>query len=275
MVYIEYGHRNDFICRTQKLILQRPWTPTVRKKKIIAEESLPKLVNLGSLIGRNILQYSLKRTAPAYRITGRIEKKIKSSTPSPAAYDISGLTCRGKFTCVTPTLKGLRECKQKLETPGPERYKSSKAYKNAHKNLPMYSFGYKRKIVRNEIIPGPNVFALPSMVGPNVVGKARCAPAYSLTGRIDPNSKFLTPCPTTYTPVIDCSKKNLPKYSLRGHCHQINSQKQIPGPAAYCPQSYNRYKSAPEISFAIKHSPYSGRPLPKCLDPVTGICKCV
>ncbi|XP_037934702.1 outer dense fiber protein 3-like [Teleopsis dalmanni] len=269
MVYVE----PDFpqfktICPPNPRVVQKPWTPHVRKKKIAAEVS-PKFVNLQSFIGSRILEYSTKKAAPAYHIGRKYKQKLTIGNPSPAAFDLTGLSRRGKAACNAPTIRGLPERKQKPETPGPFTYIVDDGF--SARTIPQYTFGYKRKIKELFVTPGPDVFKIASLLGGSFDTKIKNPPSFTMRGRGKAffDIGFKTPSPVDYTPV-DPSKRNYPKYSFRDRYHEITTQKHFPGAGYYCPERVNVHKTSPAFTFLMKHSKYLGvrkaHEFPTCIE---------
>ena len=61
-------------------------------------------------------------------------------------------------------------------------YYAEKAHPPQEKHAPAYSFGKKTHIPSRHPTPSPSAYTLPSLIGPNTVGK-KSVPAYSMTGR--------------------------------------------------------------------------------------------
>ena len=118
------------------------------------------------------IKESTKSKAPAYTFGGRFKAKVEPVSPSPNAYNTTGITTRGtewqtKENKIKKIYSGksepaaatlhikLRDLK-KFSTPSPGAYNPQQAEKETRKSAAMYSFGIK--VLEKGISSGPGTY---------------------------------------------------------------------------------------------------------------------
>jgi hypothetical protein len=125
------------------------------------------------VLDQNIKE-SMKSKAPAYTFGGRFKSKVDPVSPSPNAYNTTGITTRGRVGKRYATINQFRSGKsepaaatlhiklrdlKKFSTPSPGAYNPQQAEKETKKSAAMYSFGIK--VLDKGISSGPGTFQNP------------------------------------------------------------------------------------------------------------------
>ncbi|BFF95534.1 outer dense fiber protein 3 [Drosophila madeirensis] len=241
-------------------IEQRPWTPTVRTGRIAAETATPgpAIVQLPTLIGSKVPD-SKKKGAPSYSFGHKLGSKYETFGPGPAQYNVTGLRSKGKDYPRAATLQSRPKELSRFSNPGPGEYNVQPAAKAVIDATPMYTFGQKPPDAKFSLIPAPNVYKIPTVLGSSKEGKIRSAPAYTMAGREKPPliPALVMPGPGYYDGEFTAIKPKPPVYTMRGKYKLVGDDAK-PGPGAHCPEKYWEKRSTPAISFGIMHSPFAG-----------------
>lgn len=204
-----------------------------------------------------------KNKAPAYSfgIRGKAQDKSECS-PGPAYHLPDKLTRSGPDGAPKFSLKGRPNMQSSFKTPGPDAYYAEKVVPLKEKRAPAYSFGSRTRYFQKDNHPAPNQYSLPNLTASKVPHKLTM-PSYSMTGRSKTGSFHedlqKTPGPGTYKVVNPkVYKQKYAEYSMGGRHNMPGDSTQKPGPGAHSPEkTYATKKSAPNISFGIRHSEYT------------------
>lgn len=211
-----------------------------------------------------------KHRKPAYSFGTKSSKLGQNTSPGPAYYINSRITRNGMDGTPAYTLHYRTPLQNSFKTPGPGSYAPEKHQTPKHPHPPSYSFGSRTPYSKRDATPAPNAYGLPTVLGPNAVGK-RSYPSYSMTSRSKVGSFHedlkKTPGPGTYRVTLpDNYKCKRPAYSMGGRNFVPGDSTRKPGPGAHYPENvYVTKKIAPKFSFGIRHSEYMA---PLIVDPV-------
>ncbi|KAI0229339.1 Outer dense fiber protein 3 [Lamellibrachia satsuma] len=206
---------------------------------------------------------SIHTKGPAYGFGIKHGNFSDDCSPGPCYFPDSKVYRDGRDGTPHYTACGRQKELSSFNVPGPGRYFPEKSGPSASYREPHYTFGMKHRNLKLDNMPAPNVYTLPRMLGPVVVGDKIQAPCYSLVGRSkvgglsDDIQK--TPGPGTYE-VTDQKvyKMRNPAYSLTSRNNPPGDTTMKPGPGAHSPEKVWKHKTeAPHFSFGIHHSQYT------------------
>uniref|UniRef100_A0A8C5K2I7 Ciliary microtubule associated protein 1B n=1 Tax=Jaculus jaculus TaxID=51337 RepID=A0A8C5K2I7_JACJA len=142
--------------------------------------------------------------------------------------------------------------------PNTGRYFPERAGNATYPSAPQYTIAPRNwGVLSKQETPGPGTYAVPSLLGPRVIGKVS-APTHSIYGRSAVGSCFedlsKTPGPCAYHVVSpEIYKTRAPHFTMlaRTSLPQDNTLK--PGPATY---NVDQHQKPRGWSFGIRHSDY-------------------
>ncbi|KAH8030279.1 hypothetical protein HPB51_006711 [Rhipicephalus microplus] len=146
-------------------VQQRPWSPTKRRGPISSDFKTPGpgAFTIPSTIGEKASTNVTKgQKAPAFTFGTKTEEKRDLFVPGPGAYNIAGLSEKGKETVPAPTMAPKLREPEGFKTPAPGAYNPEKAEQCVLSAAPMYTFGSKIRDPKPADIPGESGNAVDS-----------------------------------------------------------------------------------------------------------------
>ena len=151
-------------------------------------------------------------------------------------------------------------------SPGPGAYNTDKPPLK-EKIAPHYSMSPRTSPRRVDFTPSPNMYALPSTIGPKVPDRKGGTQA-SILGRtnyLDFSADLAkTPGPAKYGALPPSqTKKRAPAYSLGGRAKTPRDINNVPGPGQYSPETVHAHlEASPRYHIGVRHSQYIMPTLP-------------
>ena len=145
-------------------------------------------------------------------------------------------------------------------TPGPGSYNTDSP-PLWEKRAPQYSISPRTKQRSVDKVPGPNIYALPAMIGDKVPHQ-KASPSITMAARSEKHSYAedlaKTPGPARYGPSPPyITKRRGPEYSVQGRAFFNGNQNTTPGPGAYNPQDVNSHlEQSPRHVIGVRHSEF-------------------
>lgn len=151
-------------------------------------------------------------------------------------------------------------------SPGPGAYNTDRPPLK-EKNAPHYSMSPRTSPRRVDFTPSPNMYALPSTIGPRVPDRKGGTQAAILgrTSYLDFSADLAkTPGPAKYGALPPSqTKKRAPAYSLGGRAKTPRDINKVPGPGQYSPENVNAHlEASPRYHIGVRHSQYIMPTLP-------------
>lgn len=145
-----------------------------------------------------------------------------------------------------------------FQTPGPGAYSPEKALPSSTKRRPpSYTIGARTLYRSLDMVPAPNKYTLPAVMGAHVFTKPTSA-SYSISGRCQSEDLSKTPGPSRYNstdPSIYLPRQ--PAFSMLGRHGLPADSTQKPGPGSHNPEKVTAHKPrAPAFSLGIRHSEF-------------------
>ncbi|XP_046578875.1 outer dense fiber protein 3-like isoform X2 [Haliotis rubra] len=204
------------------------------------------------------------RKNPAYSFGVRHGKFRDDCGPGPAYLPEAKLYRDGRDGAPHYSLYSRPRDLSTHKTPGPGAYRPENAgLTSACLGAPKYSFGNRHLNRKSDSTPAPNAYRLPEQLGRTIEGGKKQAPVYSLRGRQKIGSFHedlqKTPGPGNYK-VTDPNryKRAAPGYSMTSRSQLPGDTTTKPGPGTHHPELvYINKRSAPCVSFGIRHSQYT------------------
>ncbi|GCC37903.1 hypothetical protein chiPu_0016412 [Chiloscyllium punctatum] len=203
-----------------------------------------------------------KHTNPAYTFGKKHSSALYevNCSPGPQYYVDPKITRFGRSGTPAFSILGrvkISDVSRKLGTPGPGTYNPEAApHLNEHRS-PAYSIGSRTEYRKLDVVPAPNRYTLPSLLGPKVPTKPSSA-SFSVTGRTKRNDLSKTPGPGRYNRTDpNIYKRKLPSYSMLGRYDLPTYYTQKPGPGAHSPEKVTVNKPRPPaFSMGLRHSEF-------------------
>jgi len=228
---------------------------------------------LPGLVGQNTHDpRSVHYKGAAYSFGIRHGKWKDDCSPGPCYYPSAKVYRDGTDGTPHYSLYGRPREAGAYKTPGPGAYSPEHAGPSAQPRHPSYSFGDRHRHRKTENTPAANSYCLPNMLGGTVQSAKRQAPCYSLTGRSKIGSFHedmqKTPGPGAYNVVEPNNYRDkAPLYSMTSRNIMPGDSTQKPGPGAHSPEkNYMVKRSAPAVSFGIRHSEFTAPLIVDCVD---------
>jgi len=235
-------------------VTQRQWTPTKPRAPISSDFQTPGpgSFNLPATIGKNANQV-VKGNSPSFSFGSKIDDKRPDFVPGVGAYNIAGLSERGKDSCQAPTISPKIEEKVDNFVPGPGSYNISGLSEKGKDvcNAPTIAAKLKE--------PAPFKTPAPGAYNPeksDIVTQGT-APKYTFGAKLKEHAPDDIPAPGRYNPPApEAYKKKSPSYTLSYRTNIPCDNTKKPGPGQYTPEKvFMNKQSSPRFSFGIRHSP--------------------
>ncbi|XP_020300675.1 outer dense fiber protein 3-like [Pseudomyrmex gracilis] len=197
---------------------------------------------------------------PSYSIRARREVKMYVAGPAPH-YNVRNLTKTGRYNPPAYTIREKKHWRLQELGPGPGAYSPELCPPmNHNRRAPVYSIKARKITKYLSESPGPNLYVLPTCIGPKVPDKPARG-AFSISGYHVIRDEIKSPGPGAYDSMnYDVIKRRSPAYTLKGkHASLFVMGYQSPAPTFY--PLYDTRKRAPTYSFGIKHSECAGVPM--------------
>lgn len=205
---------------------------------------------------------SVHYRGPAYPFGLKHGKFRDDCSPGPQYHPSAKIYRDGQDGTPHYSLYGRPKDTSTFKPPGPGAYCPEKSGQCAYPREPAYSFGSRHKHRRTDDTPAPNRYSVDPMLGKTIRSSKRQAPCFSMTGRSKVGSfcedLARTPGPGNYsTTNPNIYKSKPPGYSMTSRNPMPGDGTTKPGPGAHSPErTYANKRSAPKISFGMRHSQY-------------------
>ncbi|KAG1650763.1 Outer dense fiber protein 3 [Nymphon striatum] len=191
------------ITLARRMVVQNPWTPTVRRGPIAAE-----------FRGPGPAAFNIESTLGEYQLNDvKHEAKIDRIKPGPGSYQVEKVTRVGPDRVVAATISAKLKDPEKFNTPSPGCYSPEK--NDIHELGPSYSFGQKLNDSKPNQNPSPNQYHLPDVLTSNYNSDMKSNPSYTIraktSGWVDKTKK---PGPGAHSPEKVNLKKERPSYTF-------------------------------------------------------------
>ncbi|XP_012694967.1 outer dense fiber protein 3-like protein 2b [Clupea harengus] len=236
---------------------------TTKKRPIIAGREKgpgPARYALPPTIG--FMRHDLtKPMSPAFTFHSKMSDNLYSidSSPGPQYFVDAKITRFGRDGTPAYSMLGrMRKTVGVFQTPGPGAYSPEKALPSSTKRRPpSYTIGARTLYRSLDMVPAPNKYTLPAVMGAHVFTKPTSA-SYSISGRCQSEDLSKTPGPSRYNstdPSIYLPRQ--PAFSMLGRHGLPADSTQKPGPGSHNPEKVTAHKPrAPAFSLGIRHSEF-------------------
>ncbi|XP_022049122.1 outer dense fiber protein 3-like protein 2a [Acanthochromis polyacanthus] len=209
-----------------------------------------------------------KPSSPAYSFHSRMSSAMVSvdSSPGPRYLIDAKVTRFGRMDTPSYSILGrgklIGNKREPFQTPGPGAYSPEKAPPlNAHRRPPSYTIGSRTRYRSVDVVPAPNSYSLPNVLGCQVPHKPSSA-SYSFSGRrtVGAPSEDLSrgPGPGKYNSTNpDIYRQRQPSFSMQSRTKRPNYSSAIPGPGTYSPERfYMHLPRPPSFTLGVRHSEF-------------------
>ncbi|XP_061167555.1 ciliary microtubule associated protein 1A-like [Saccostrea echinata] len=232
-----------------------------RKRVLIGAEYTspgPAQYQLPTTVGQNANDKT-KRSTPSFSFGSR-HWEFKKEGPGPAYNIDSSLTSRGRDIRPSFSMLGRAKTPKRDVSPGPGAYNTDRAPLK-EKNAPHYSISPRTSPRRVDVTPSPNMYALPSTIGPRVPDRKGGTQAALLgrTNYLDFSADLAkTPGPAKYGALPPSqTKRRAPSYSLGARAKTPRDINNVPGPGKYSPEHVTAHlDTSPRYHIGVRHSQY-------------------
>ncbi|XP_048765970.2 outer dense fiber protein 3-like isoform X2 [Ostrea edulis] len=224
----------------------------------------PAQYHLPTTVGQNSNDKT-KRSSPSFSFGSR-HWEFRKDGPGPAYSIDSSFTSKGRETKPAFTILGRARTPKRDVSPGPGAYDTDRR-PTKEKNAPQYSMSPRTSPRRIDFTPSPNMYALPSTIGPRVPDRKGGAQTsiHGRTNYLDFSADLAkTPGPAKYGALPPSqTKRRAPSYSLGARAKTPRDINKVPGPGQYSPENVKAHlETSPRYQIGVRHSQYIMPALP-------------